>query len=368
MPGKPPMTPGLSPVYESGFNRGIEMPFVARKSLLVSVVVLAAAVAVYMGFLWSGLYNVGADDPHWKPTMMMMQTLRARSIHVRSQDLTAPDLNDPDLILKGAGQYAAMCTGCHLAPGMPDSELRQGLYPQPPNFSLQRLDAKDEFWVIKHGIKMSAMPAWGLSHDDPTIWSMVAFLQKLPGMTPAQYKDIVARAPADEDMQEMVMPGMKSEAHSHAHAAVEAPAAGEAGAAEDAVSFEGFTAKAAPDAEAAAAAFHTALQTGDRTSVLAMLAPQVTISEGGQTQSRDQYAALHLAEDIALLKSARVKPVLTVSMPMGATAMVGSRSEIHTAHDGQPIAIASTEILTMKKTPSGWVITQIHWASQPLAN
>ena len=56
--------------------------------------------------------------------------------------------------------------------------------------------------MIKHGIKMSAMPAWGSSHDDATIWSMVAFLQKLPDLSPTQYKDIVARAPPDEDMDE----------------------------------------------------------------------------------------------------------------------------------------------------------------------
>ena len=344
------------------------MPFVTRKSLSGLLVLLIAAATLYLGIIWSGLYNVGADDPHWKPTLWTMQTLRARSIHVRSQGLKAPDLTSPDLILKGAGQYAAMCTGCHLAPGMKDSELRPGLYPQPPDLSVERFDPKDEFWVIKHGVKMSAMPAWGLSHDDPTIWSMVAFLQKLPDMTPGQYKDIVARAPADEDMQEMVMPGMKAEAHTHTHTAAEAHPDGETSAAEEAVSLEGFTARAAPDAEAAAAAFHTALQTGNRKSVLAMLAPEVTISEGGQTQSRDQYAALHLAEDIAFLKSARIKPVLTVSMPMGTTAMVGSRSEIRTTHDGQPVAMASTEVLTMKKTPVGWRITQVQWGSQPLAN
>jgi hypothetical protein len=62
------------------------------------------------------------------------------------------------------------------------------------------VDPKEAFWAIKHGIKMSAMPAWGVSHDDATIWSMVAFLQKLPDMSPAQYKDIVARSPPDEDM------------------------------------------------------------------------------------------------------------------------------------------------------------------------
>jgi hypothetical protein len=76
--------------------------------------------------------------------------------------------------------------------------------------------------VIKHGIKMSAMPAWGPSHDDATIWSMVAFLQKLPEMTPAQYKAMVAKAPPDEDMAPMdgaTMSAPGGHTHSgHAHA------------------------------------------------------------------------------------------------------------------------------------------------------
>lgn len=59
---------------------------------------------------------------------------------------------------------------------------------------------KNACWVIKHGIKMSAMRAWDTSHDDMTIWSMVAFLQKLPQLPPAEYEAIVAQAPPDDDM------------------------------------------------------------------------------------------------------------------------------------------------------------------------
>lgn len=180
------------------------------KYLITVVITLGVLVIGAVAFVYSGLYNIGADDHHTKPVFAIMQTLREHSIHARSKDLTVPDLNDPQLILKGAGQYAAMCTECHLAPGKKDSEIRPGLYPQPPNLSQVRIDPKDEFWVIKHGIKMSAMPAWGASHDDATIWSMVAFLQKLPDMTPAQYKDIVARAPPDEDMD-------MDDDHEHAH-------------------------------------------------------------------------------------------------------------------------------------------------------
>ncbi|PTR29930.1 cbb3-type cytochrome c oxidase subunit III [Luteibacter sp. OK325] len=151
-------------------------------------------------FVYSGAYNIGADDPHSKATYAVLEVLRKRSIHAHASAITVPDLSDPQLILKGAGQYAAMCTECHLKPGQKDSELRPGLYPQPPNLSQTRVDPAQAFWVIKHGIKMSAMPAWGGSHDDMTIWSMVAFLQKLPELTPASYKAMVAQAPPDEDM------------------------------------------------------------------------------------------------------------------------------------------------------------------------
>lgn len=168
----------------------------------IIVVVVLGLIALGAGlFAWSGLYDIGADDPHWRVTYDALEIVRDRSIHRRSKNLKMPDLEDPQLILKGAGQYAAMCTGCHLAPGVSDSELRAGLYPQPPNLTRTRVDPRDAFWVIKHGIKMSGMPAWGKTHDDATLWSMVAFIEKLPEMNPQQYEAIVTKAPPDEDMQ-----------------------------------------------------------------------------------------------------------------------------------------------------------------------
>src|SRR3546814_5984001 len=94
----------------------------------------------------------------------------------------------------------------------------------------------------------------------------------------------------------------------------------------------GLAANAVPAAESAANAFHEALKRGDRQAVLALLAPEVVIHEGGETQSRDAYAASHLNHDIAFLKEADIRPVDIGSMAMGDTAMVGSRrSEEHTS-------------------------------------
>lgn len=188
-----------------------------RYGMAVASVLVLLVLAIVL-FAYSGVYGVGADDPHTKPIFALLQTLRYRSIHVRSESLVVPNLEDPKLILQGAGQYAAMCTGCHLRPGMKNSEIRPGLYPLPPNLSQQHVDPKDAFWTIKHGIKMSAMPAWGASHDDPTIWSMVAFLQKLPGMSTEEYLDTVRRAPPDTDMDMEGPDSDESKSHSHEHA------------------------------------------------------------------------------------------------------------------------------------------------------
>ncbi len=120
------------------------------------------------------------------------------------------DLDDPARIRQGAGNYNAMCTGCHLGPGMQDTELSMGLYPAPPNLSKETVDADTAFWVIKHGIKASGMPAWGKSMDDEYIWNMAAFLQALPKLTPEQYQALVASSGGHSHG------GGESEGHAHA--------------------------------------------------------------------------------------------------------------------------------------------------------
>jgi mono/diheme cytochrome c family protein len=157
-------------------------------SVLVGLGAIGAAVAVY-----SGVYNVAADDPHTRPVYALLETARERSIAVRAARLRVPaDLTDQARIRQGAGNYNAMCTGCHLAPGMAPTEMSQGLYPAPPNLSRQSVAAAEAFWVIKHGIKASGMPAWGKNMGDDYIWNMAAFLQVLPKLDEAQYAALVA--------------------------------------------------------------------------------------------------------------------------------------------------------------------------------
>jgi hypothetical protein len=119
----------------------------------------------------------------------------------------------------GAEHYAEMCTGCHLAPGMKDTEIRAGLYPRPPNLVEHGAHRKpaEMFWIIKHGLKMTGMPAWGVTHDDQGIWGIVAFLQKLPDLSPQQYEELVTQGRAAGHTHGGEEPGHSHDGASEGH-------------------------------------------------------------------------------------------------------------------------------------------------------
>jgi len=182
---------------------------------LPSATFLGASVATLViataAFLYFGIYNIAADAPHTRPVYALLENLRERSIAAHARGIEPPaDLVSPERVSVGAGLYNEMCSSCHLGPGVEASEMSKGIYPSAPVLAeIQDLTAGQQFWVIKHGVKLSAMPAWGKTHPDPLIWDMVAFVRKLPGMTPDEYKRLVASAPADHDEMMKGMPEMK---------------------------------------------------------------------------------------------------------------------------------------------------------------
>ena len=166
------------------------MSSIAKAGLVVAGTLAALAIGgvVYIG---SGIYNIGADDHHTKIVLAIIEQLRERSIGVRARTAHAPNLEDPTRIVAGARHYAALCVGCHLAPGVTKSDIRPGLYPHPPNLAQEDTrDAQRAFWTVKHGIKMSAMPAWGRTLDDAAIWDVVAFVREMPAMSPETYQQL----------------------------------------------------------------------------------------------------------------------------------------------------------------------------------
>jgi mono/diheme cytochrome c family protein len=161
------------------------------------VLIGAVSLAIY-----AGLYNIAADVPHTQPLYWLIETVRNQSVAVRARDVIVPnDLDDTNRISRGAGQYAEMCSSCHLAPRMKRTEISRGLYPRAPELRRStELTPAEQFWIIKHGIKMTGMPAWGVTHDDELLWDVVAFVRKVPELTPEQYQTLVKNAPKHEEI------------------------------------------------------------------------------------------------------------------------------------------------------------------------
>ncbi|MCQ4266705.1 cytochrome c [Pseudomonas stutzeri] len=192
----------------------------------IKTLALAGAVLAVVGggAIYSGVFNVAADAPHSQVVERLLEIARERSIAVRSRSIDVPDLNDAALIRSGAGNYRAMCIGCHLAPGMSDTELSVSLYPAPRQLHQFGTggDPARAFWIIKHGIKASGMPAWGKSMSDPYIWGMVAFLERLPQLDVAQYRALVAQSEGHQHG------GGEADMHDHSgqHSSHDAPTEG----------------------------------------------------------------------------------------------------------------------------------------------
>lgn len=186
----------------------------AKHVLITTTVLLVGAAAGAAVFIASGTYNIAADDPHTAPVSWLLETLRERSMETRAAKLTVPDLSEERRIVEGAGNYNAMCVGCHLSPGMEATEISRGLYPSPPNLSREAVEPEHAFWAIKHGIKASGMPAWGKSMNDDAAWNMTAFLVRLPKMSAAQYEQLVASSGGHSHVG-----AEEGEAHHHEHGA-----------------------------------------------------------------------------------------------------------------------------------------------------
>jgi len=167
------------------------------RTVLVTVIVACGLLVLAgVGFIYSGFYDIGADTPHWGLTYQVFETARVRSIKAHASGITPPGgLDGQTKILMGTEHFADHCAVCHGAPGVPKGDIANGLYPQPPDLAVtaSRYTATELFWTIKHGIKMTGMPSWG-DHSDDELWATVAFLKKLPGMTPQDYAKLVMQA------------------------------------------------------------------------------------------------------------------------------------------------------------------------------
>ena len=152
-------------------------------------IILAVGAAV---FFFGGYFNVAASAPDPGIVNWALTKVRTASIDRRA-GLTAPgNLEDPEIVRAGARAFSQRgCANCHGAPGVNWQKFSEGLNPDPPDLKdiAHEREPAQLFWVVKNGIKMTGMPSFGaIGVDDREIWSIAAFVRKLPNVSEADFK------------------------------------------------------------------------------------------------------------------------------------------------------------------------------------
>jgi mono/diheme cytochrome c family protein/cytochrome c2 len=157
----------------------------------LAVVALSAAIGA-LGMIYSGVYNVSATEQHTAPVYWALETAMLKAVRRHARDIQAPPLGDPALIRRGFLIYRNTCVLCHGAPGVAPHDVGKGLLPVPNNLvqTAREWAPSELYWVTRHGLKMTGMPAWGMRFSEEELWAIVAFLKELPRLTAADYQGL----------------------------------------------------------------------------------------------------------------------------------------------------------------------------------
>ena len=164
-----------------------------KRILATAFTLILMAVVGAATLIWSGVVSVAANDPHLPVTRWLLDTGRIRSIKMHAAGIAPPgNLADQARLVGGTAHFAEHCAGCHSAPGVGTEDMADGMYPKPPTLTeaAKQWSPGELFWILKNGIKMSGMPSWA-DHGDEALWDIVAFLEKLPGMSEQDYGQLV---------------------------------------------------------------------------------------------------------------------------------------------------------------------------------
>jgi len=171
-----------------------------KTALVLAVIVIGGAIA----YAYSGWYDLSVGSGHTAPVQWYLNTVRANAIERAASDIQVPSLDVPGMFEAGAEVYDRGCAGCHGRPGRDPSSSWE---PAPPALTRHAWDPAELFWVVRNGIKMSAMPRIGPERvGDEQVWQIAAFLQDASRLTEGEYRELVEPPPPPPDVEPAAEP------------------------------------------------------------------------------------------------------------------------------------------------------------------
>lgn len=152
-----------------------------------------AAALIVLGISFSGVVTISASSGHWAPTRWFLHWTMRNSVRTHAAFQSPGDPADAAGLVSAAGHFAQSCAACHGAPGERPSPVMQAATPAAPDLAVHADDWSDAelFWIVRHGVKFSGMPAWPAFDRTDEVTRMAAFVRRLPAMSPAEYRALL---------------------------------------------------------------------------------------------------------------------------------------------------------------------------------
>ena len=172
----------------------------ARHALITLLLVAVIGACIAAWIIVGGRFDVSVAAQLPQPVHDLIHQTRVNAVRREARHLQAPTVNleDEAVLFQAVMGFQSMCADCHHPPGGQPSALAQGLNPPPANLSeaADKRSLEELFWVTKNGIRMSGMPAWGLTHGDEELWAIAKLLKRFPTLSGADYEDLHRAAEA----------------------------------------------------------------------------------------------------------------------------------------------------------------------------
>ena len=114
-----------------------------------------------------------------------MQSAVRASVRRSAKGIQAPPPgNVDDAMVEGGRLYLNGCAGCHGTPGKPSQDVSS--YPRVPQLPQvgTQYSEPELYWIVKHGIRNTAMSAYGPFYSDKELWALTSFLRRIDHLPP----------------------------------------------------------------------------------------------------------------------------------------------------------------------------------------
>jgi mono/diheme cytochrome c family protein len=166
--------------------------------LVGATLALAACGVGGLAVVQFGLFDVRASTPHSPVVAWATHTTMIHAVQKDAAGLAPLPPLTQDEARAGFALYDRDCVTCHGAPGIARAPWVDGLTPSPPYLvdAPRHWTARQLYFIVANGVKMTAMPAWSTVHSPAELRQLVAFLEAQPNLTQRDYLALRAAANA----------------------------------------------------------------------------------------------------------------------------------------------------------------------------